>query len=119
MKPDSQLYNRNPFFPERGCRFVDMQIFQICIPEVAGNYVFIYHRYIEGILYQYIFKMEKASVKIIFVRDFFICIPIFKIFEALFKTFGMQLDGENNQLAMTRNLSKQNPNIALKTQNGK
>ena len=36
------------------------------------------------------FTMEKALFKNIFLHKFFICQPIFKIFVALFKTFGMQ-----------------------------
>ena len=40
----------------------------------------------------YIFTMEKALVRIIFGHKFFICRPIFKIFVALFTTFGMQND---------------------------
>ena len=36
--------------------------------------------------------MEKALVKIIFSHKMFICQPIFKIFVALFKAFGMQMD---------------------------
>ena len=38
--------------------------------------------------------MEKALVKIIFGHQIFICQPIFNIFVALFRTFGMQKDGE-------------------------
>ena len=34
--------------------------------------------------------MEKALFKNIFLYKIFICSPIFKIFVALFKTFGMQ-----------------------------
>ena len=37
----------------------------------------------------HLFTMEKALVKIIFRCKFFICELIFKIFVALFKTFGM------------------------------
>ena len=37
-----------------------------------------------------IFTMKKALFKIIFSHKMFVCYPIFKIFEALFKTFGMQ-----------------------------
>ena len=36
------------------------------------------------------FTMEKALFKNIFLHKIFICYPIFKNFEALFKTFGMQ-----------------------------
>ena len=36
------------------------------------------------------FTMEKALFKNIFLHKIFICQPIFKIFVALFKTFGMQ-----------------------------
>ena len=39
-----------------------------------------------------IFTMEKALVQIIFGHIFFICEPIFKVFAALFKTFGMKKD---------------------------
>ena len=42
----------------------------------------------------YIFTMKKALVKIIFVRKLLICEPIFKIFVALFRTFGMQKDAK-------------------------
>ena len=38
----------------------------------------------------YIFTMEKALVKIIFGHKMFICQPIFKVFVAVFTTFGMQ-----------------------------
>ena len=34
--------------------------------------------------------MEKALFKSMFLHKIFICKPIFKIFVALFKTFGMQ-----------------------------
>ena len=34
-KPAYLLYNRNPFLPEGGGRFVDIQTFQICILIVA------------------------------------------------------------------------------------
>ena len=37
-----------------------------------------------------IFTMEKALSKIIFWHKIFICEPIFEIFVALFKTYGMQ-----------------------------
>ena len=40
-----------------------------------------------------IVTMEKAQFKNIFLRKIFICSPIFKIFVAPFKTFGMQNDG--------------------------
>ena len=36
------------------------------------------------------FTMEEAVFKNIFLHKIFICQPIFKIFVALFKTFGMQ-----------------------------
>ena len=36
------------------------------------------------------FAMEKALFKNIFLHKIFICQPIFKIYKALFKTFGMQ-----------------------------
>ena len=36
------------------------------------------------------FTMEKALFKNIFLHNFFICQSIFKMFVALFKTFGMQ-----------------------------
>ena len=39
-----------------------------------------------------IFTMEKALLKITFWHKIFICQPIFKIFVALFKTFGKQND---------------------------
>ena len=39
-----------------------------------------------------IFTMEKARVKIIFGRQFFVCEPISIIFAALFKTFEMLKD---------------------------
>ena len=38
--------------------------------------------------------MQKALVKIIFVRKMFICELIFKNFEVLLKSFGMQKDGK-------------------------
>ena len=40
----------------------------------------------------YIFTMEKSLVKIMFGCKQFICGPIFKLFAALLKTFGMQKD---------------------------
>ena len=39
-KPESQLYNRNLFFPERSGCFIDMQTFQINIPKVADYFIF-------------------------------------------------------------------------------
>ena len=42
----------------------------------------------------YIFTMGKAPVKVIFSHKIFICQSIFKIFVALFKTFGMQKDSK-------------------------
>ena len=51
--------------------------------------------------------MEKALLKIIFGCKIFVCQPIFKIFVALFTTFGRQKDSKIIRLYFAAGITRQ------------